>query len=146
MSKQSISTFPRYIYLNSYAFLLFIVGIGIAFIPLYNISWWLTPLQAAGVFSCMKGGYKILSTWEDKKRKYNMLMERNKAQIRPDTFSEFMQAPCGQLLSKVVLHDLGHSEAYKELQALRKPLKERILVSCKPQKSVIYINENYIKP
>ncbi|MCH5216157.1 MAG: hypothetical protein J1F10_04390 [Muribaculaceae bacterium] len=143
MSKYTISTFSRYIYLNSYAFLLLFMGLGIVFIPLYVVSWWLVPIQAIVVIVCLKGCYGIFSTWDDKKRKYKMLIERNKEQLRPDIFTEFMQAPCGQLLSKVVLQDLGKSDSYQDLVKLRKPLITRLRESCKPQKTTIYINEDY---
>ena len=38
MPAGNISTFARYMYLNSYAFLLILLGGGIVFIPLYKIS------------------------------------------------------------------------------------------------------------
>lgn len=145
MSEQTISTFSRYLYLNSYAFLLLAMGTGIAFIPLYRISWWLLIPQALGAIPCLKGAYSIFSSWEDKKRKYHMLMERNRTELRPDTFTEFMQAPCGQLLSRVVLADLGRSDAYPTLKRLtQKPLRKRLQEGCKPQKTIIYTNENYL--
>lgn len=142
MSEQTISTFPRYLYLNSYAFLLLAMGVGIALIPCYRVGWWLLVPQVSGTVLCLKGAYGIFASWEDKKRKYCILMERNRAELRPDTFTEFMQAPCGRLLSRVVLTDLGRSEAYPTLQRLKKPLRERLQEGCKPQKTVVYINEN----
>lgn len=145
MSEQTISTFSRYLYLNSYAFLLLAMGTGIAFIPLYRISWWLLIPQALGAILCLKGAYSIFSSWEDKKRKYRMLMERNRTELRPDTFTEFMQAPCGRLLIRVVLTDLGRNDAYPTLKRLtQKPLRKRLQEGCKPQKTIIYMNENYL--
>ena len=46
MAGKTISTIPRFIYLNAYAFLLMFMGIGIALIPLYNISLWFVAMQA----------------------------------------------------------------------------------------------------
>lgn len=49
-----------------------------------------------------------------------MLMERNSDATRPDTFSDYMQAPCGRLLAKIVLKDLGREEEYLQLKKLQK--------------------------
>ena len=47
-----------------------------------------------------------------KKRKYQILITRNNDTFREDTFSEYMKAPCGRLLVKLVLRDLGISNQY----------------------------------
>ena len=54
-----------------------------------------------------------------------------------------MQAPCGRLLTKTVLYDLGKREAYRELKALEEPLPRRLRKACKPQKTTIYINKDF---
>ena len=144
--KAGIETFTRFLYLNSYALLLISIGAGVTFLPLYRWGgWWLVVPQAVAVYFCLKGAYKILSSWNDKKRKYRVLMERNTPTLRPETFTEFMQAPCGKLLSKVVLKDLGQSEAYESLKNLEEPLLQRLRKACKPQKTTIYINKNFVK-
>lgn len=140
--ERKISTLPRFLYLNFYALLLLFVGGGIAFIPLYKISWWLVVLQAAVIIPCLKGGIKILSSWKDKKRKYYMLMQRNAEGIRPETFIPFMQAACGRLLVRIVLKDLGEEDKFKSLKPLTKPLPERCKESCRPQKTVIHTINN----
>lgn len=136
--ERSISTLPRFLYLNSYALLLLFIGGGIAFIPLYKISLWLIALQVAGIVPCINGALKILRSWKDKKRKYSMLMQRNAAGIRPDTFTPFMQAACGRLLVRIVLKDLGKPEAFKSLEPLKKPLPQRCRESCTPQKTIVH--------
>ena len=140
MPAGNISTFARYMYLNSYAFLLILLGGGIVFIPLYKISLWLTGLQLILFFTCMVNGTKILRSWKDKQRKYHILMERNSTEFRPETFYEYIQAPCGRLLVKTVLKDLGQEEKYPELLALRKPFLENLKSGCRPVKTVIYLN------
>ena len=140
MPAGNISTFARYMYLNSYAFLLILLGGGIVFIPLYRISLWLTGLQLILFFTCMVNGTKILGSWKDKQRKYHILMERNSTEFRPETFYEYIQAPCGRLLVKTVLKDLGQEEKYPELRALRKPFMENLKSGCRPVKTVIYLN------
>lgn len=139
-----ISTFKRFMYLNTYAFLLAIGGIGIVAVPLYHYSLWWLLLQIPVAFICLKGAYSIFSSWQDKKRKYNLLIERNTPVVRPDTFTEYMQAPCGKLLAKIVLADLNQPHVYKEeLLKLRKPLWTVIKENCGPQKRTVYINPNY---
>lgn len=138
-----LSTVPRFLYLNTYAFLLLCLGTGIGFIPVYRLSgWWLAP-QVILCLICLKVGLGILKGWPDKKRKYNVLMERNREELRPETFTEFMQAPCGRLLVKVVLHDLGREAEYPRLKALVPPLSELCKEGCKRQKTnVTFYNES----
>jgi hypothetical protein len=142
MAISEISTFSRFLYLNTYAFLLVFGGIGIALIPCYLVSWWLVAIQAIIVVICIKNGLKIFRSWPDKKRKYMILMQRNETEFRLDTFTEFMQAPCGQLLTKIVLADLEKSYEYKKLKIIKQPFLKTIKQSCKPQKTVVYTNEN----
>lgn len=116
------------------------MGTGIVLIPLYKISMWLVAIQAVAVFLCLKNGIGILSGWNDKKRKYNILMERNSTEFRPDSFSEYMQAPCGRLLVKIVLEDLDRKESYRSLKALKKPFAENLKSGCTPVKTVVYLD------
>ena len=142
--KPGINTLPRFLYLNSYAFLLLALGVGIVFLPLYDVGgWWLAVPQAIVVLICWKGAYSILHSWADKKRKYQVLMERNLQGLRPDTFTDFMQAPCGRLLSRLVLRDLGLENEWPRLLALREPLLKRFRTACRPTKTVLYINKDY---
>ena len=142
MSVSKISTFPRFLYLNVYAFSLAFGGIGIALIPCYKVGWWLVALQVIAFYVCERNAFKIFSSWNDKKRKYDILIQKNEVEFRPDTFTDYMQAPCGQLLAKIVLADLNKSSEYKNLLKLKKPLWKLLKSSCKPQKTVIFINEN----
>lgn len=140
--QSTISTFGRFVYLNSYAFLLLFAAVGIACIPFWNLSLWCLIPQVILVLYMLASGYHILSAWTDKKRKYTILMERNKKCLRRDTFYEYMQAPCGRLLVKVVLEDLGHPEYYSTLLKLRLPLWKQIKRNLSP-KTTIYINPLY---
>ncbi len=139
MSKHKISTFRRFLYLNSYAFLLLFVGAGVALIPLYKVSLWLIIPQAVITIVCLHGTRSIFSSWNSKKRKYDVLIQKNSEKFRPDTFTEFMQAPCGRLLVKVVLEDRKTPELYAQLKPLQKPLVENLRTACRPQKTVVYI-------
>ncbi len=134
-----IATFSRFMYLNSYAFLLLFMGIGIVLLPLWKISLWFLLPQGIGFILCEKGAYTIFYSWQDKKRKYDVLMQKNKEELRPDTFKEYMQAPCGRLLTKIVLQDMGKKQEYAQLKKLRQPLITNIKTACCPQKAVVYI-------
>lgn len=137
--------FFRYLYLNTYSFLLLICGIIVALIPFYKISKWLIiPQLAVSLFFVMKS-MKLFSTWQDKKIKYKILVEKNKNEFHPETFKIFMQAPCGVLLTKVVLKDLGLKERYSEVKIYKKTFFDFIKDGCanKNQKTKIYINKDF---
>ena len=136
---EGISILSRFLYLNTYAFLLAFGGGGIACIPFGGFSRWLILPQVLGVIACWTGAYRIFRSWYDKKRKYNLLMTRNREGIRPDTFKEFMQAPCGRLLVRIVLKDLHQEAAWKALCRLQLPFRQRLQEGCRPQKTVVYI-------
>ncbi len=138
-----ISTPLRYLYLNSYAILLFLLGMACAFIPCYKVSWLLVAVQVVAVILFLRGAAIIFSSWNDKKRKYAVLMERNSSGIRHETFSEYVQAPCGRLLIRIVLKDLGLQSEYRNIMKLKKPLLVNLKESCTPRKTRIYINKDF---
>ncbi len=114
-------------------------------IPFYKISKWLIiPQVAVSLFFVMKS-MKLFSTWQDKKIKYKILVEKNKNEFHPETFKIFMQAPCGVLLTKVVLKDLGLKERYSEVKICKKTFFDFIKDGCanKNQKTKIYINKDF---
>ncbi len=103
--------------------------------------WWVLALAAVAAIVCLRGGISILASWPDKKRKYNVLMTRNAAGLRPDTFTEFMSAPCGRLLVRIVLADLGMPGSYAQLKSLRPPLTVRLRRECSrnSRRTVVHI-------
>ena len=132
----------RFIYLNTYAILILICGITAALLPLYKVSWWLIIPQAVVCLFCLKQAVQLFSSWNDKMRKYDILIKRNKTYFHPNSFKPFMNAPCGRLLVKAVLHDLGISNRYKELLVFREPFLVRAGKNCTSQETKIYINED----
>lgn len=72
-------------------------------------------------------------------------MERNRTQLRHDTFHEYMQAPCGRLLVRIVLNDLGQTHYYKFLLGTRIPLRESVKQNCQKKETKVYINPNFNK-
>ena len=138
-----ISTFGRFIYLNIYAYLLLIIGVGISFLHLYEIHWLLLVIQIIAVVILLNVSIKIFKSWASKKRSYTVLMERNRNGIREETFKEYMLAPCGRLLVKIVLSDLGERHQYKRLRKIYSMtlsnLIQAVKESRKPKRTVVYI-------
>ncbi|MDY3062684.1 MAG: hypothetical protein SOW56_01470, partial [Bacteroidaceae bacterium] len=73
----TISTFPRFMYLNIYAFLLLLAGGGIVCFSIFYHSTILLIIEISLTAICIKGAFAIFSSWDDKKRKYTVLMQRN---------------------------------------------------------------------
>ena len=134
----------RFIYLNIYAILVLICGIIATLLPLYKVTWWLVIPQAVVCLFCLKQAVQLFSAWHDKMDKYDILMRRNRDDFHPNSFKPFMNAPCGRLLVKAVLHDLGISGRYRELLVFREPLLVRAGKNCTAQQTKIYINEDII--
>lgn len=141
--KHPIATIPRYLYLNFWAFILLFSGIGLAFLPIYKWGVAAIVSQVVAVLFIERGAINIFHTWGDKKRKYTVLVERNSAGLRPDTFDEYMAAPCGRLLVKVVLHDIGLSCKYKELRKRRRGFWTCKKENFRRQTVRVYINPKY---
>lgn len=141
--KHPISTFTRIMYLNFWALFLLFLGAGVALLPLYRFGTAALVVQVLAVALIEKGALNIFRTWGDKKRKYNVLTERNRNAFRPDTFEEYMQAPCGRLLVKVVLADLGMPERYASLKRMKRGFwtcrKDRF----RTENARIWINPDY---
>ena len=114
-------------------------------IPLWLYHWAFALLQVAVAYPFIKNGARILASWESKKREYKILMERNSDRFRPDTFAKFMEAPCGRLLVKVVLKDLGYSEHYPSLKVYQPSIWHQIRTEvCRRPKpgAVIHFYDN----
>jgi hypothetical protein len=133
----------RFLYVNTYSFLIGFLGILTLVIPFYRIGLWTLVIQAIIAIKLFIIAGKLFLTWDDKKLKMDILIKRNQDVFRPDTFEVFMQAPCGRLMVRQVLRDLHKREEYKSLLKLRKPLPERMRNNCMPSKTVIYINKDF---
>jgi hypothetical protein len=132
----SIESVKRFLYLNIYAFTLLGIAIVIALLPLYEFSWLYMLIQYPLAIGLAYWGFDIISRWDRKVKDYNLLIERNKQVFRSDTFTGHMMVPCGRLLTKLVLKDLGHEDKYKELKEIawskiKEDLREEILYYCK---------------
>jgi len=81
---------------------------------------------------------KLFSTWESKKKEIEILVKRNRLEFRPDTFEVFMRAPCGRLVVRSALTELGKSNEYKNLLKMKKPFFTEIKQNCAPVRTVVY--------
>lgn len=115
-TRHPIATPWRYVYLNFWAWVLIAGAVAAACVPTWRWSWAVVVVQVVAIIIALKGAIGILQSWDGKKRKYTLLMERNAQEWRPDTFNEFMMAPCGRLLVKTVLADMGQLHRYRELR------------------------------
>ena len=129
----------RFLYLNAYSFLLLIAGWAIILTPLYKRSILLLIPQIISSLACITQSAKLFSSWNDKKIKYEILIKKNQNEFRPNSFEIFMKAPCGRLLTKAVLKDLGIKNRYKELLIYKTPIFSA--ENCKVQETRIFINE-----
>jgi len=135
------SNVSRFLYINIYSILIVFAGILIIVVPFYLISRWTLILQIIIAIKLFMISGRLFSTWENKKKEIDILTKRNQIEFRPDTFTKFIQAPCGRLVVHQVLKDLNKSSEYIKILKLQKPLFERIKDNCTPSKTVIYINE-----
>ena len=109
----------RYLYLNFWGLLLITISL-IFSITLFLIDYsYFIPIPIIVILICLYGGCNILKTWNDKKRKYHILITKNEKHFYPESFKEYMQAPCGRLLVKIVLKDLNKLDQYKNLNKYR---------------------------
>lgn len=131
--------------MNLYSILVLFAGILVLLIPFYIISKWILIAQALIALQLFIVSGRLFSSTESKLKEVDILKKRNLTQFRPDTFEMFMQAPCGRLVVRAVLRDLNKQKEYRNLLRLRKPFKEVMKEGCKPDNTVIYINEEFNK-
>lgn len=141
-----IATFPRFMYLNFWAFFLLLCAVGLALAPVWRLGAVAVAVQVVVVLALAKGSLNIFNTWGDKKRKYAVLVVRNGNGIRPETFGEYLDAPCGRLLVRIVLRDLGEERRYREIRKTRKGFWRLDRNACRGQRVVVRVNPNYKPP
>lgn len=135
----------RFIYLNTYAFLLILAGTLVLALPFWLLSPFTLIIQVPLSIPLFICGFSLLNGWNDKKREYAVLMAKNKDGIRPESFKIFMEAPCGRKLTHVVLKDLGKESEYKNLLIYKPKLIDELKAPFKkPEHHVLYVNEQMI--
>lgn len=131
----------RFLYLNLYAGLLLLAGAVTVAVPLYRITALFLFIQIPAAFFCLYQSARIFSVWKDKKRRYEKLLERNKAEWEAHSFRPYMISPCGRLLVKAVLSDLNRKDEYRNLKQYIPSLKNQVKLNCRTEKTVVYINK-----
>lgn len=132
----------RFLYLNFYAVLLLLLGAAAATVPLYRITALFLFIQIPTALLCIHESVRIFSVWKDKKRRYEKLLERNKAEWEAHSFRPYMISPCGRLLVKAVLSDLNRKDEYRNLKQYIPSLRNQIKLNCRTEKTVVYINKD----
>ena len=112
--------------------------------PFYLITGWTLVIQAVIAIKLFMIAGRLFSAWESKKKEIDILVKRNQVEFRPDTFTIFMQAPCGRLIVRQVLRDLNRTDEYKSLLKLQEPLLVRLKNNCAPARTVVYINKDVL--
>ena len=102
----------RFVFLNSYAFLL--VGIGISLILMPN-EIFLIVLKYIFAIGCILNAIGIFAKWKIKKRMMEILIQRNRNEIRPDTFKKYRGELCWELVYHYVFSELRKTEKYRVL-------------------------------
>lgn len=110
-------------------------------LPFYRIRIWILIIQGIIALYLFVTAGKLFATWDEKKRKIKFLVAKNHTEFRSETFEVFMQAPCGRLVVKSVLSELGKSDEYRNLLKLKKPFLKAVKDNCTPVKTVVHINE-----
>jgi hypothetical protein len=100
--------------------------------------------QIPVVLYLFKVSFDLFSTYEEKLKKIDILVGKNKKEFRADTFKVFMQAPCSRLIVKCTLDRINRKNEYKHLLKMKKPFIENLREGCTPVDTVIYINEETV--
>lgn len=133
----------KFFYLNTYSFLLLLCGIIILLFPFFRLNKLLIILQVTISFVFFYHSMRLFSTYKDKLKKCDILIKKNFKEFKPESFKVFMQAPCGRLVTKTVLKELGKIDKYKSLLIYKESLLISAKNNCKHSKTSIYINEDF---
>jgi hypothetical protein len=101
-----------FIFLNIYSFFLFGLGVAAFLMP---IDIFILVFKYLVVIWCIVGASIILSKYNVKIRQLAILVNRNKEEIRPDTFKVYLKTPCGQLLVNMAINNLRKTRNYANL-------------------------------
>jgi hypothetical protein len=97
---KKIFSLVGFVYFNIYAFILLVVGIGVYFIP---INVFILILKITLSILLFVGSFNIFMTWNRKQRILNLLLAKNKEEIKFESFKPFMHDLCTQLIVLYVL-------------------------------------------
>ena len=101
-----------FIFINSFAFLLLGLAVFIGYIPI-NVL--LVILKYSCSLLCVIAAVNIFSQWKRKKRMIEILLKRNKDEFKIESFTNYMETFCSQLVVIYVLKKLKRLDALKGL-------------------------------
>jgi len=133
----------RFFRINTWALFLDILAIcGISFLltGMHNLFIFFPVLLA--VLCLAFNGIRLHSHYPERLKVLEILLRKNKAELREDTFREFMYAPCGRMLVLEALDTLGYKNRYSEI-ARRYPLFSRKLL--RERNSLVIVPYNDLK-
>ena len=102
----------RFFYINTFSFILIVLGAATIFIPI-DIFYLILKILIA--IWCVSGGILLITRWKARKRKIEILVARNLNKLRPDTFRQLKRTLCGQLMVNLAISDLRKTENYQNL-------------------------------
>jgi hypothetical protein len=105
-------TMLRFLFINTYAFLLLIIAAAIVFVPSDIL---LILLKGIGALLCVIAAINILLQWKRKKRMIKVLLRRNASGFNLESFKPYMETFCSQLVVVYVLKKIGHTDKLAEL-------------------------------
>lgn len=99
--------------LDGLGVLLLVSGTGVAWLT--EIWWWIFPFAILG-FIPLKEGLRIHSTTPAKLKSFAVLLGKNRRELRPESFRIFLKAPCGRIIVREVLGELGKKQEYSQIK------------------------------
>lgn len=133
--------FLFYLYINTYSNLLTFLGILILVVPLFKISFFFLIPQIFIALCLFAAASPIYASYPQKVRSYKLLVAKNRKTFKEDSFVIYMKAPCGRLITRAVLKEVGLKEKYKELKKYKPTIIETIKKGCEKPQAKVYINE-----
>jgi len=112
----------RWLSLNRYALALdagVVVSIGLALLFWSLTGWWWLVFPGGFIgFSLLGSAVRLHGLSEHKHRSLALLIMRNRLRYRPETFELYMRAPCGRVLVRHALQEIGRTKEYATLRRL----------------------------
>ena len=115
----------RFFRLNAWALVLDFSAL--VLLPFVLVGRAFFPFFVAGIIVCLFlafNGIRLHAHYTSRVKVLDILIKKNKAEFRQDTFREFMYAPCGRMLVREALDTLGYSYQYRDF-ARQYPLFSR---------------------
>ena len=112
----------QFLFINVFAFLLFALGVVVLFMP-KELFYLIFKILIAVIFivSCVN----LFIEWPAKKHLIEILVLRNRNEIRLDTFKKHKETLCGKLVVMYTMNMLRKTDNYRTLSTAEWKLKKR---------------------